>query len=101
MTELTALLFISTDLQKGRRGGSLSNTKKQSTNPVQKPTAKEDMEPESIAQTLVSFGRGWVSPYPTEVYSQSQREGDVLSILSVCVCACACTRACVCLCVQI
>lgn len=94
MREVTALLFITTDLQKGRRGGSLSNTKKQSTNPVQKPAANEDREPESLDQTLASFGRGWVSLYPTKVCSQSQREGDVLSIY-------LCVRSCMCVCVQI
>lgn len=57
MRELTALLFISTDLQKGG-GGSLSNTKRQSTNPVQKPTANEDWEPESIDQHWSLLGEG-------------------------------------------
>lgn len=95
---MTALLFISTDLQKGRRGGSLSNTKEQSTDPVQKPTANEDREPESTDQTLASFRRVGLST-PTEVCSHSQREGDVLSISCLCVCVCA--RACVSVCVRV
>lgn len=59
--------FSSTELQKGRLGDSLSNTIKQSTNRVQKPTANEDREKEFLDQILVSFQRGLVSRHLTEV----------------------------------
>lgn len=58
MREATALLFISTDLKKGRRGSSVSNTKKQSTSPVQKPRANEDRETGSIDQHWHLLGKG-------------------------------------------
>lgn len=75
---------------------SLSNTKKQSTSPVQKPTANEDNGPDSTDQTLASFEKRWVSPHPREVCFQSQREGDVLSILCVRLFVCLCAGMCVC-----
>lgn len=68
---------------------------KQSSSPVQKPKARQERKPDTTT-ILASFWRRWVFPHPTEVCSQSQREGDVLSILSVYVCVfvrvCVCTN---------
>ena len=79
---------------KGRRGQSLQHQEA-----VHQSSSKANSQCGLGARvywpTLVSFGRGWASPHPTEVCSQSQREGDVLSIyLCMCVCPCMCVFVC-------
>lgn len=79
------------------KGGSPSNSKEQSKGQkasVQRPTAKEDREPESTHQTLATFRREWASPLPTEVCSpEGGRRFERFLCACVLVYLCVCVRA--------